>query len=188
LDISYSSELILPEGDYNDLHALLVVNRYKLAVELCNTYFKRPVVIQSLVKLLEARGCALEFLLILARNEMNRIKKINTLFRHSSVATIAIDFYQQFLGLNYLKRVLGTFFETMLRASFHHRADTDSPFEVDPTRLHGSDEQKKKAQEENASRFVMLIFVPSFHSIHFYSLLLPSSFFPTDCGSSQLTS
>lgn len=132
----YNEEYILPLSNYSKLLELILDEKFRVAQALGRNTEEREEVAKNLVTISHFAGQAPRFLCGISASEIRATADANTIFRHNSLGSKAIDQYMKLVGMGYLKQVLQQFITEILVQN--------RPCELDPTRL-----EKTDSVEEN---------------------------------------
>ncbi|KAK9765659.1 hypothetical protein K7432_005828 [Basidiobolus ranarum] len=107
LRFKYEEVVVLPSSSYDNLLKLLLDVDSRLIFDLVNVSKNLEWFAENMMRIYAANGMAMEWLLFLARNEVELTDDSNILFRGNSILTKAIDGYMKLIGLQYVDEAIG---------------------------------------------------------------------------------
>ncbi|KAK9696292.1 hypothetical protein K7432_012547 [Basidiobolus ranarum] len=107
LRFKYDEVVVLPSSSYGDLLKLLLDVESRLIFDLVNVSKNLEWFAENMMRIYAAKNMAMEWLLFLARNEVEATDDANILFRGNSILTKAIDGYMKLIGLQYVDEAIG---------------------------------------------------------------------------------
>ncbi|ORX78226.1 Rho GTPase activation protein [Basidiobolus meristosporus CBS 931.73] len=107
LRFKYDEVVVLPSSSYDSLLKLLLDVESRLIFDLVNVSKNLEWFAENMMRIYAAKNMAMEWLLFLARNEVESTDDANILFRGNSIFTKAIDGYMKLIGLQYVDEAIG---------------------------------------------------------------------------------
>lgn len=130
LRLSYLAVPVYLMTKYEKMLDVISEDSYSLCTLFGFVIQEREDLARSIIRILDQRGKAVDFIKNLLNNEVQTSANVATLFRANSMASKAIDVYMKHVGMSYLKAVLGEIIEKI--------SSQKLSTEVDPTRLKNS--------------------------------------------------